>query len=1471
MKKNIQQKNIDQKNTWPVPHKAWEFIEWKKNELKKNLGKSKKKVEQSEIPQGGKEDLPKEEWIKKFVENEHMIDPESELGKDFSLKTKNIIQQITWSLTNKEAFENIECYVSDDDKTANAYVISGFEKPILVLTKGLLRIFENEDQMVYIIGHELWHIHLKDKLWKGKNSVGEELFSDIWLLEEMVRCGHDPRQALTIMKKIEKQPEIKVLPTGILEELLDVHGAFKNRLSLLEQTLAGLKNKHGILPEIHNKIKFNEISTRHISHFEKYIKTYETVHETLQALIDYVPALQKGYTAREKDVINYIKSIDTRRIDKRDVYVLGDLTKAMEILDDKQKKHIYSAIFILINKVIESKAGSEKKWYIYAIFKSFAPEILIHKEIKHTLLSLEKIPEYEEEPYASRIKWIKEIRSKDLGALDASGWINKNQKGEESEIPNDELSKKLSKAALKNAKRNALINTLEIIEKKCSKGNIEDIIQETKKILEENWLAEMSDRTPNDVKKLFTIFKKINVYLNLEQSLNLLDYIWLFTAHIDYLRSLEGIKNDIRDADKDGRLDMEDDSQQIEGIANDLKNYLFNKEPIYADFLENILKQMWYEKPVTIKDVINIRNDLEKKGWISDDSIATIIFLLWYDLIVRKKYLLKKSSFLDVLDIVGGGMNKNTTSAYENNNEMIKQITLFYLEQTQFRPEDIEECKKIYKILSTFKSFMEDILILPFLQRLVQKTEQEKNKSSERRFNNLIDIVEMGHIIDYDMREAIIQKIIDMLCIFYQEDKEDTKKKLSIIGRVSDIEKYEILENFCKKSKSDRETSYIARDLIWWKNINRTDFIENHMNIILGEGILELMNFWNFGQDIVEFLLNKNWNIEKIALAMYMMWSTKEVDKEILLNEVKQYKESGDKTVLNQKTYQKYTDYAQLFYKEFWGANFYIKTIILYELTKEKKRNTRDKNNLYSIAEDLEGKSITRVEEIREIVGMENRENKKLVSHWEWLYVLIMENFFSGNFQYKKEIDSILKSYISVLDEDYEKASFLCALLASCEKQSKKNFEIGKVLAHVIEKMWPAEIKFGQAMHSYPNTPEDIAQHLKRLKSSADIPPYRDIWEMIDNPNIIPPEIKEKIQEEGIRDIYGWSVNITIICKQQDGKKMIVAIQRPRVKNRIAAGFSNLQKLSKVLATETNIGKDLWKHIENIAEKAEKIANDEIDVELTARQFECAEERYHNYEITLDGKKYIFQTPHLEYFGEGYKYMSYQTGEHFNDLPPADKNTYAKAIITMELIGDLSGDYVDKDRHGDNCRIDTAHKIISNFDFWWLSVHKQSQEEINIMGDVLIKIIEAWNEKWNDRQNNTIEIFMKTIEENESKHHDYIYWLQQRVLSLADYFKEISYEDIVNILFGIYKSGLIHPTISQKLKNNIEKLLPQDMEAMAGMIGSMDDNTLGNLIPSTIQIQKNNQNNPMKKPVRLDPKKDEKKNDNIINKINFTK
>jgi hypothetical protein len=88
--------------------------------------------------------------MEQFIENEHIIDPESALGKDFSSKAKNMTANLTSSLTNSQAFEDIQ-YMIDDSKTPNAYVVLRFEKPILVFTKGLLKSLGNEDQMAYIL------------------------------------------------------------------------------------------------------------------------------------------------------------------------------------------------------------------------------------------------------------------------------------------------------------------------------------------------------------------------------------------------------------------------------------------------------------------------------------------------------------------------------------------------------------------------------------------------------------------------------------------------------------------------------------------------------------------------------------------------------------------------------------------------------------------------------------------------------------------------------------------------------------------------------------------------------------------------------------------------------------------------------------------------------------------------------------------------------------------------------------------------------------------------------------------------------------------------------------------------------------------------------------------------------------------------------------------------------------------------
>ena len=106
-------------------------------------------------------------------------------------------------------------------------------------------------------------------------------------------------------------------------------------------------------------------------------------------------------------------------------------------------------------------------------------------------------------------------------------------------------------------------------------------------------------------------------------------------------------------------------------------------------------------------------------------------------------------------------------------------------------------------------------------------------------------------------------------------------------------------------------------------------------------------------------------------------------------------------------------------------------------------------------------------------------------------------------------------------------------------------------MAFLLEVLGPAETKIGQAFHSYYKTPKSIAQHLKRLKSQAAIPTYWDAWHMIDNTEIVPDVIRDKI--ESIDAIYGGSVNITLKCKEKSGEDTILAIERKNAENRIHA------------------------------------------------------------------------------------------------------------------------------------------------------------------------------------------------------------------------------------------------------------------------------------------------------------------------------
>jgi ABC-type Zn2+ transport system substrate-binding protein/surface adhesin len=122
-----------------------------------------------------------------------------------------------------------------------------------------------------------------------------------------------------------------------------------------------------------------------------------------------------------------------------------------------------------------------------------------------------------------------------------------------------------------------------------------------------------------------TIYTKINNRLTAKDSLELLDYTGLIEGQIGYLKSLEGMKDEVRgswEEDEDERNDKEDEDEERDEDEEEedekhkhenYKDSLFNKAPIYDNFLKTILGKIGYRKPSRLSDIIDIRNDLKKR------------------------------------------------------------------------------------------------------------------------------------------------------------------------------------------------------------------------------------------------------------------------------------------------------------------------------------------------------------------------------------------------------------------------------------------------------------------------------------------------------------------------------------------------------------------------------------------------------------------------------------------------------------------------------------------------------------------------------------------------------------------------------------------------------------------------------------------------------------------------------------------
>lgn len=198
------------------------------------------------------------------------------------------------------------------------YTPNPYETPIICVTKGLIDMVDNLDELDYVLAHELTHLIIRG-YGVEKNSKGEETIADLHAIDLIYDAGGDPKQALAITDKInvysEKQKNKDNWRGGQEKginwsEVLNVHMTHINRRSALEASLTRIS--HLIDDRNPSRIDKSVFSTEYTDQIDELLKEQnysdQEPLEKLKILIDMVETLSES-APYEKTVKKKLESL----------------------------------------------------------------------------------------------------------------------------------------------------------------------------------------------------------------------------------------------------------------------------------------------------------------------------------------------------------------------------------------------------------------------------------------------------------------------------------------------------------------------------------------------------------------------------------------------------------------------------------------------------------------------------------------------------------------------------------------------------------------------------------------------------------------------------------------------------------------------------------------------------------------------------------------------------------------------------------------------------------------------------------------------------------------------------------------------------------------------------------------------------------------------------------------------------------
>ena len=365
--------------------------------------------------------------------------------------------------------------------------------------------------------------------------------------------------------------------------------------------------------------------------------------------------------------------------------------------------------------------------------------------------------------------------------------------------------------------------------------------------------------------------------------------------------------------------------------------------------------------------------------------------------------------------------------------------------------------------------------------------------------------------------------------------------------------------------------------------------------------------------------------------------------------------------------------------------------------------------------------------------------------------------------------------------------------VASMGEQDAIERTIGQKLNLILSNMGPAGGKLLQAIHSHPQTPEDIKKDLASAKTMFDPPLRWELIEAVDQSGLLVASDQNPHPIQNISELVGsGSFGLTVFNTLTNQTQVADTFLRQNAAKRAEREFVMMgEATTELVQTHSEMGP-----IISMVTEAQRSAREETNMELAANANLKAERSYHNVRVVVGDNEFTHQVTILQKTGDNYKRVSIADGKHFNDLENSPyKQALAKAMVATQLSLRLAGFNTDLDRHGGNIKV--HDNTITHFDFGAMNVTPITDEDKIAIGTVLAEAMIAVT-KGIDFTKALLTSIQDARVSTASR--VYLNGTNKDFLALGDYLHVIDADELASLIAQCLTDNTVDPQISAAIK-----------------------------------------------------------------------